>query len=197
MTYKKKALDKARKQFAEQIQEQKFRQWVFFRQWYKLKYYAAHKGIRILGDIPIFVAHDSADVWANQGLYYLKDDGQPTVIAGVPPDYFSPTGQRWGNPLYRWDVMKKNNYAWWIKRFKSAFTLVDYVRVDHFRGFEAYWEIPASEPTAMVGEWIAGPDHHFLEVIKEELGELPIIAEDLGVITEGVEKLRDDFDLPA
>lgn len=196
VTYKKKALDKARKQFAEQIQEQKFRQWVFFRQWYKLKYYAAHKGIRILGDIPIFVAHDSADVWANQGLYYLEDNGQPTVIAGVPPDYFSPTGQRWGNPLYRWDVMKKNNYAWWIKRFKSAFTLVDYVRVDHFRGFEAYWEIPASEPTAMVGEWIAGPDHHFLEVIKEELGELPIIAEDLGVITEGVAKLRDDFDLP-
>lgn len=196
IAYKPKALEKARKTHADAIEEQRFRQWVFYRQWYWVKYYASQKGIRIFGDIPIFVAHDSADVWSNQGLYYLEDDGQPTVIAGVPPDYFSPTGQRWGNPLYRWDVMKENDYAWWIERFKAAFTLVDYVRIDHFRGFEAYWEIPASEPTAINGEWKAGPAKDFFTVVKNALGELPVIAEDLGVITEGVEALRDGFNLP-
>ncbi len=194
--YDAKALEKARKIHADAIEEQRFRQWVFYRQWYWVKYYASQKGIRIFGDIPIFVAHDSADVWGNQELYYLEEDGQPTVIAGVPPDYFSPTGQRWGNPLYRWDVMKKNDYAWWIERFKAAFTLVDYVRIDHFRGFEAYWEIQASEPTAINGEWKSGPAHDLFKVVKAALGELPIIAEDLGVITEGVEALRDDFNLP-
>jgi len=194
--YDEKALEKARKEHAEAIEEQRFRQWVFYRQWYWVKYYASQKGIRIFGDIPIFVAHDSSDVWGNQDLFYLEEDGQPTVIAGVPPDYFSPTGQRWGNPLYRWDVMKKNKYAWWIERFKAAFSLVDYVRIDHFRGFEAYWEIQASEETAINGEWIPGPGHDFFQVVKDALGELPIIAEDLGVVTEGVEALRDDFNLP-
>lgn len=194
--YDAKALAKARETHADAIEEQRFRQWVFYRQWYWVKYYASQKGIRIFGDIPIFVAHDSADVWGNQDLYFLEEDGQPTVIAGVPPDYFSPTGQRWGNPLYRWDVMKKNKYAWWIERFKAAFTLVDYVRIDHFRGFEAYWEIPSSEPTAINGEWKPGPAEDFLAVVKDALGELPIIAEDLGVITEGVEALRDGFNLP-
>ncbi|MEO1291157.1 MAG: 4-alpha-glucanotransferase, partial [Chloroflexota bacterium] len=194
--YDKKALEQAREEHAEAIDEQQFRQWVFYRQWSDVKRYAEQKGIRIFGDIPIFVAHDSADVWGNQELYYLEPDGNPTVIAGVPPDYFSPTGQRWGNPLYRWDVMKKNGYAWWIKRFQSAFTLVDYVRIDHFRGFEAYWEIDASEPTAINGEWLPGPGHDFFQTVQDALGELPIIAEDLGVVTEGVEALRDDFNLP-
>lgn len=194
--YDKKALAKARKEHADAIEEQNFRQWVFYRQWYWVKYYAAQKGIRIFGDIPIFVAHDSADVWGNQDLFYLEEDGNPTVIAGVPPDYFSPTGQRWGNPLYRWDVMQENKYVWWIERFKAAFSLVDYVRIDHFRGFEAYWEIQASEPTAVNGQWIPGPGQDFFRVIKDALGELPVIAEDLGVVTPGVEALRDGFNLP-
>ena len=191
-----KALAKAAETYAQEIHEEKFRQWLFYKQWYELKYYANNKGVRLFGDLPIFVAHDSADVWANQHKYYLDEEGNPTVIAGVPPDYFSPTGQRWGNPLYRWDVMKEDNYSWWLERFKAILSLVDYVRIDHFRGFEAYWEIPAEEETAINGEWIAGPGHHFFKAVKDTLGELPIIAEDLGVITEGVEKLRDDFNLP-
>lgn len=194
--YEAKALNKARKDHEQAIDEQRFRQWVFYRQWYHLKYYAGQRGVRIFGDIPIFVAHDSSDVWANQDLFYLDELGNPEVIAGVPPDYFSPTGQRWGNPLYKWDVMKARNYDWWKSRFKSILSLVDYIRVDHFRGFEAYWEIPASEPTAINGEWISGPGHDFLEAIADEFGDLPVIAEDLGVITEGVEALRDDFNLP-
>jgi 4-alpha-glucanotransferase len=194
--YKQKALDKARKIHADAIDEQRFRQWVFFRQWYHLKYYANQKGIRLFGDIPIFVAHDSSDVWANQDLYFLEENGQQIVIAGVPPDYFSPTGQRWGNPLYRWDKMKAQGYEWWAKRFKAILTFVDLIRIDHFRGFEAYWEIPASEPTAMNGEWKPGPGHDFFQAMQDKLGELAIVAEDLGVITEGVEALRDGFNLP-
>lgn len=194
--YEARALNQAREDHAQAIDEQRFRQWVFYRQWYHLKYYASQQGVRIFGDIPIFVAHDSSDVWANQDLFYLDDLGNPEVIAGVPPDYFSPTGQRWGNPLYKWDVMKKRNYDWWKSRFKSILSIVDYIRIDHFRGFEAYWEIPGDEPTAINGEWKPGPSHDFFESIARELGELPIIAEDLGVITEGVEALRDDFGLP-
>lgn len=189
-------LKKAREQFAEPIAEQRFRQWIFFKQWYALKYYANRKGIRLFGDMPIFVAHDSADVWSNRGEYYLDEKGQPIVIAGVPPDYFSPTGQRWGNPLYRWDVMQGDGYTWWISRFRAILSLVDYIRVDHFRGFEAYWEIPATEETAIKGEWKPGPGMDFFHKVKAALGDLPIIAEDLGVITEGVERLRDDFGLP-
>ncbi len=192
----KRTMTRAQKDHADRIQEEKFRQWVFFKQWYELKYYANHKQIRLFGDIPIFVAHDSADVWANRDDYYLDEHGNPTVIAGVPPDYFSPTGQRWGNPLYRWDRMKKNGYRWWISRFQSTLSLVDYIRIDHFRGFEGYWEIPAEEATAVKGEWKPGPGQHFFGVIKQELGELPIIAEDLGVITEEVEAMRDNFNLP-
>jgi 4-alpha-glucanotransferase len=181
---------------AARIAEHRFRQWVFHRQWFAVKAYANEKGIRLFGDLPIFVAHDSADVWANRGEYYLDEKGQPTVIAGVPPDYFSPTGQRWGNPLYRWDVMQANGYAWWIRRFKAILSVVDYIRVDHFRGFEAYWEIPAEEETAINGVWKPGPRHDFFRVVKDELGDLPIIAEDLGVITREVEQLRLDFGLP-
>jgi 4-alpha-glucanotransferase len=194
--YDEKAVEKARKEHANALDEQRFRQWVFFRQWYQLKYYANAKGIRFFGDIPIFVAHDSADVWANQDLYYLHENGQQIVIAGVPPDYFSATGQRWGNPLYRWDKLKAQGYAWWKRRFKGILTFVDLIRIDHFRGFEAYWEIPAEEPTAIKGEWKPGPRHDFFKAMQDELGELPIVAEDLGVITEGVEALRDGFNLP-
>jgi 4-alpha-glucanotransferase len=194
--YDKEAIEAARLEHADAVNEQRFRQWLFFSQWFELKYYANQKGIRFFGDIPIFVAHDSSDVWSNQDDYYLDTKGYPTVIAGVPPDYFSPTGQRWGNPLYRWDVMKAKNYAWWISRFKASFATVDYIRVDHFRGFEAYWEIPATEETAINGRWVPGPNADLFEVVQGALGPLPIIAEDLGVITEGVEKLRDGFNLP-
>jgi 4-alpha-glucanotransferase len=181
--YEAGALAEARQHYAEQIDEQRFRQWLFFRQWLALKEYANRRGVRLFGDLPIFVAHDSADVWANQNDYYLQPDGYPTVVAGVPPDYFSPTGQRWGNPIYRWDVMKEKGYAWWVARFKASLTLFDYIRVDHFRGFEAYWEIPASEETAVCGNWVPGPNADLFHVVKAALGDLPIIAEDLGVIT--------------
>lgn len=190
------ALDEARKAHAERINEHRFRQWVFYKQWAEIRGYAHERGIQLFGDIPIFIAHDSADVWANRDKYYLDEKGEPTVIAGVPPDYFSPTGQRWGNPLYRWDVMKADGYSWWIERFQAILSLVDYVRIDHFRGFSAYWEIPADEETAVNGQWVPGPGAHFFKVLKEKLGELPIIAEDLGVITEDVENLRDQFNLP-
>lgn len=181
----------------ESVNEQKFRQWLFFRQWFELKAYANAKGIRMIGDIPIFVAHDSSDVWANRDLFYLDEVGNPTVIAGVPPDYFSETGQRWGNPLYRWDIMAGQNYHWWIRRVAQTLKLVDIVRIDHFRGFEAYWEIPATEETAINGRWVPAPGFSFFAALREALGsDLPIIAEDLGVITPGVQALRDDFGLP-
>ena len=190
------ALATAAANLAEQVNAERFRQWLFYRQWTALKTYANGKGIRLIGDLPIFVAHDSADVWAHQGEYFVDATGKPTVVAGVPPDYFSPTGQRWGNPLYRWDVMQVEGYQWWIQRIRALLKLVDYIRIDHFRGFEAYWEIPAGEATAVKGSWVAGPGAAFFEAIRAALGELPIMAEDLGVITPGVEKLRDDFGFP-
>jgi 4-alpha-glucanotransferase len=190
------ALAAARAECAEQINLARFRQWLFHRQWTALRGYAKDKGISLIGDLPIFVAHDSADVWAHQHEYELDEFGNPTAVAGVPPDYFSPTGQRWGNPLYRWDVMKTAGYRWWIERIRTLLKLVDTIRIDHFRGFDAYWEIPADEPTAIKGQWVAGPGAALFEAIKAALGELPIIAEDLGVITPAVEKLRDDFGLP-
>ena len=190
------ALASARVNCAAQIDLERFRQWLFHRQWSALKAYAQRKGIRLFGDLPIFVAHDSADVWAHQHEYIMDDAGNPTVVAGVPPDYFSPTGQRWGNPLYRWDIMQGAGYSWWIERIKALLQLVDFIRVDHFRGFEANWEIRANEPTAIKGRWVEGPGAPFFQAIKAALGELPIVAEDLGVITPGVEKLRDDFGLP-
>ncbi len=190
------ALNAARSRLAEQMDERRFRQWVFHKQWYALKAYAAERNVRFIGDIPIFVAHDSADVWANRERFYLDERGNPTVVAGVPPDYFSATGQRWGNPLYRWDVMQAHDYDWWISRFRATLSMVDIVRIDHFRGFDAYWEIPAEEETAIKGEWIAGPGTAFFTAVQAALGDLPIIAEDLGVITPTVEKLRDDFGLP-
>ena len=181
---------------ARPVEMHKFWQFLFFEQWLSLKAYANENGIQIVGDIPIFVAFDSADVWANTDLFFLDEDGAPQFIAGVPPDYFSETGQRWGNPLYRWQRMAKNGYQWWQARLKMTFTQVDIVRIDHFRGFEAYWEIPASEPTAMKGRWVKGPGEKFFKAMRDALGELPLIAEDLGVITPEVEALRDAFDFP-
>jgi 4-alpha-glucanotransferase len=190
------ALTAAREKYADAVESQEFRQFLFFRQWETIRSCAHRHGIKIIGDIPIFVAYDSADVWAHPELFFLDEHGKPTVVAGVPPDYFSATGQLWGNPLYRWDVLKKNNYAWWIERFRATLAVVDIVRLDHFRGFEAYWEIPFGMPTAQVGKWIKGPGADFFDALKASLGDLPIIAEDLGVVTKEMTALRDQFNLP-
>ena len=195
-TYQTTAIEEWKKNNLTGIEIQKVIQFFFFEQWSALKKYANDKGISIIGDIPIFVASDSADVWANQNLFQLNDDGTPIFVAGVPPDYFSATGQLWGNPLYNWAEMKKDGYSWWNNRIKSMLSMVDYIRIDHFRGFEAYWAIPAGETTAIHGKWIKGPDHDFFAQIKKSLGDLPILAEDLGLITEEVHALRDDFGLP-
>ena len=188
---------KWRSRLADEIQYYRYVQFLFFRQWHTLREYAHVNGVKIVGDIPIFTAIDSADVWAHRELFQLEKDGYPTVVAGVPPDYFSATGQLWGNPLYDWDYHKKTGYAWWISRIKGQLRLVDYLRIDHFRGFEAYYAIPYGAKTAMTGEWRKGPDASLFNRLKEEFGEdLPIWAEDLGIITPEVEKLRDDFGLP-
>jgi 4-alpha-glucanotransferase len=181
---------------AEDISFWKFCQWCFARQWSHLKQYASARGIRIIGDIPIFAAYQSADVWAHQELFELDENGRPTVVAGVPPDYFSNTGQRWGNPLYRWDVHEKTGYAWWIARMQHALKHFDIVRIDHFRGFAAYWEIPTNETTAIHGRWMPGPGAKLFEAFKIALGGLPIIAEDLGMITPDVVELREKLNLP-
>jgi 4-alpha-glucanotransferase len=175
---------------ADQVRFQRFLQWLFFRQWRDVKDYANGRDIRVIGDIPIFVAYDSADVWAEPELFSLDATGRPTAVAGVPPDYFSPTGQRWGNPLYRWDVMARRGYDWWIERFRRTLDLVDIVRIDHFRGFAGYWEVPASEETAVNGRWVPGPGEALFDAVRAALGDCPIIAEDLGLITEDVEALR-------
>lgn len=190
------ALSGARKQYDVAIQRQIYRQFIFFRQWSKLRSYAHQNHIQIIGDIPIFVAHDSADVWSNPHLFQLDESGKPTVVAGVPPDYFAPTGQLWGNPLYRWEVHIKNGYAWWLERIKATLDLVDIIRIDHFRGFAGYWEVPGTAKTAEIGCWVPGPGKDFFRSILQSLGDLPIIAEDLGVITPDVEDMRDSFDLP-
>ena len=195
-TRKKRALAKFIGENDEAITRHKLWQWFFYAQWLNLKGYANARGIQIIGDIPIFIAYDSADAWANPELYYLDDDGNPEVVAGVPPDYFSKTGQRWGNPLYRWKKMAKRDFAWWVSRFRSCLDFYDLIRVDHFRGFESYWEIPAENDTAEHGRWVKGPGQALFDALERELGDLPIIAEDLGIITPEVEKLRDDTRLP-
>ena len=174
----------------------KFCQWSFTRQWSKLKRYANERGVRIIGDVPIFVAYQSADVWSNQELFDLDEHRRPSVVAGVPPDYFSETGQMWGNPLYRWDVHKETGYAWWIARLGHALQQADMVRVDHFRGFAAYWEVPADAPNAITGKWEPGPGDSLFEAFEKAFPNLPIIAEDLGLITPDVLALRDQFHLP-
>jgi len=176
--------------------DQKFIQFEFFRQWKALKDYCGDRGIEIIGDMPIFVAHDSSDVWGNPELFDLDAQGHPRTIAGVPPDYFSTTGQCWGNPLYRWEVMAQTGYSWWIERTRVALTLVDLVRLDHFRGFEKYYEIPGGSVTAICGRWVEGPGDRFFAALKKALGGLPFIAEDLGYITPEVHALRDRWGFP-
>jgi 4-alpha-glucanotransferase len=180
----------------DEIEARKLWQYYFFKQWDALKRYCHDRGVRIMGDIPIFVAHDSAEVWAQPDLFHLDNNGNRTAVAGVPPDYFSQTGQLWGNPLYRWEVMAASGYAWWIERLRATLSVVDIVRLDHFRGFEAYWEVPASETTAINGRWVKGPGSAFFEAVQQALGRLPIVAENLGVITPEVESLRERFGFP-
>ncbi|HEY0664686.1 MAG TPA: 4-alpha-glucanotransferase [Gallionella sp.] len=181
---------------AEAVNFWKFCQWRFARQWARLKSYANEHGVRIIGDVPIFVAYQSADVWSHQALFELGENGRPTVVAGVPPDYFSETGQLWGNPLYRWDAHEKTGYAWWISRLRHALQQADLVRIDHFRGFVAYWEIPADALNAITGKWVAGPGERLFDAFTKAFPQLPIIAEDLGVVTPDVIALRDKFNLP-
>jgi len=190
------ALAAWKNRLTEEIEAQRYAQYQFFKQWSELKAHCHYRGIQIMGDIPIFVAHDSADVWARPELFHLDADGNPAVQAGVPPDYFSASGQLWGNPLYRWDLMAETGFSWWIDRLRSTLNLVDYIRMDHFRGFEAYWEVPGSDKTAVNGRWVKAPGGNLFEAVQESLGDLPIIAETLGVITPEVEALRDRFGFP-
>lgn len=178
------------------IATERFMQFVFFRQWASLKRYANERGIRVVGDIPIFIALDSADVWANSGQFQLDGEGRPTAVAGVPPDYFSATGQLWGNPLYDWDAMRADGYRWWIERFRAVYTLVDIARIDHFRGFEDYWSVPAGEETAINGQWVPGPGRGLFDAVRDALGDLPVVAEDLGMITKDVDELRESLGFP-
>jgi 4-alpha-glucanotransferase len=180
----------------EEIENAKMIQFFFFRQWTKLRKHAESLGIQIIGDIPIFVAHDSADVWSHRDLFYLDETGNPTVVAGVPPDYFSATGQRWGNPLYRWDRHRETKWAWWIERMGKILSLFDIVRIDHFRGFAQYWEIPAEEETAVNGRWVDSPGKELFDAMARAFPFLPVIAEDLGIITPDVEALRDGLGFP-
>jgi 4-alpha-glucanotransferase len=190
------ALDRARRDLDYAVGLHRFRQFLFFRQWRALREHAHRHGVKLFGDAPIFVAADSADVWAHPDLFLLDADRRPKVVAGVPPDYFSATGQLWGNPLYDWAKMKATGYAWWVARVKANLQQVDLVRLDHFRGFEAAWHIPFGAPTAQTGNWIKGPAADLLAALKRELGELPLVAEDLGLISKEVHSLRDEFELP-
>ena len=191
------AVESARASFAEKVAAHRFFQYVFFQQWLKLKRYANERGVRIVGDMPIFVAHNSADVWARPELFKLKEDGAPEVVAGVPPDAFSRTGQLWGNPIYDWGRMRADGFAWWVARVRETLKIVDVVRLDHFRGFAAYWEVPAEHETAERGRWVEAPGRELFETLRRALGaEPPIIAEDLGTITPDVHALRDEFGFP-
>ncbi len=191
-----KALDDFQKDHFTEVCFQKFLQFCFFKQWKNLMNYAHGKNITIIGDIPIFVSMDSSDVWSHPDLFYLDDEGNPTVVAGVPPDYFSPTGQLWGNPIYRWPLHQEQGFSWWIDRIRATLKVCDIIRLDHFRGFCGYWEVPAGNPTAEIGRWVECPGNEFLDKVKEALGDLPIIAEDLGEISEDVSALRLKHGLP-
>ncbi len=191
------ALKATAEKFKDAISYHKFLQFKFFQQWSKLRAYANDKNIKIVGDISIYVCHNSADVWANPEIFQLDPQTlEPAYIAGVPPDYFSATGQLWGNPVYDWDKLQQTNFAWWIERFRATLLYVDIVRIDHFRGFEAYWRVRAGEETAINGEWVKAPGVEFFETLGTTLGSLPVMAEDLGIITPEVEELRDRFDFP-
>ncbi|MCR4895586.1 MAG: 4-alpha-glucanotransferase [Lachnospiraceae bacterium] len=186
---KKKAMAKYREKLAEEVDFYKFQQFLFFEQWKKLKAYANKKGISIIGDIPIYVSPDGSDTWSHPELFQLDEKGYPTAVAGCPPDIFSETGQLWGNPLYDWKAHKKTGYAWWLKRLEASFKLYDIVRIDHFRGFDEYWSIPYGDETAVGGKWRKGPGYDLFGTVKEQLGDRPVIAEDLGVMTDSVVKL--------
>ncbi|MCX6285988.1 MAG: 4-alpha-glucanotransferase [Bacteroidetes bacterium] len=190
------ALKTIESRLAEQTDFHKFLQFVFFKQWTSIKDYAKKHKIRIIGDIPLYISLDSSDAWANPGEFEFDRELMPIRVGGVPPDYFSETGQLWGNPLFRWDIMKNNNYKWWMDRIRTNLTLYDVIRIDHFRGFAAYWAVPYEEKTAIKGAWIPGPGKEFFKALKNEFGDLPIIAEDLGVMTPDVEDLRDSFGFP-
>jgi 4-alpha-glucanotransferase len=187
---------KARERLAAEADAQRFRQFLFFHQWRAVRDYANQRGVQIIGDVPIFVAHDSADVWSHRGLFKLDDNGWPTVVAGVPPDYFTRIGQLWGNPIYRWDMHEWSGYAWWLDRIRATLELVDIVRLDHFRGFQAHYEVPAGSATAEHGVWVEGPGASIFDAIRNAFDDVPIIAEDLGYITPEVVELRETFDLP-
>jgi 4-alpha-glucanotransferase len=191
-----RALELARREHERTIAFERFVQYAFDRQWRELRNHAKERGVGLIGDVPIFVAHDSADVWQHRDLFLLDERGEPTVIAGCPPDYFSATGQRWGNPLYRWRRMKKTGYGWWIERLRATLLRFDAVRLDHFIGFQRYWEIAAGEPTAVKGRWMKGPGGDFFDAVRSALGDLPLIAEDLGETTPAVYALRDRYSLP-
>lgn len=199
-TRQPEALARARRQLAERIEGHEYRQWQFFEQWLAVKRYADEHGVRIIGDIPLYISEDSADVWANTNLFHFDKNLRPTVVAGVPPDYFSKTGQLWGNPIYRWDVMARNGYRWWIDRFRMGFVQADAVRIDHFRGFYNYWRIPAGEPTAVKGRWVRGPGADLFRAVTAALSDVAIIAEDLGYFDPksraGVDALRKKFGYP-
>jgi 4-alpha-glucanotransferase len=190
------ALQEAHRRLAHTVGQHKFRQFLFSRQWTALRKYAREKRIKLIGDLPIFVSADSADVWANPELFLLDAKRRPTQVAGVPPDYFSATGQLWGNPLYNWEKLKQTGYAWWVARVRAVLEQVDVVRIDHFRGFEAYWAVPAGETTAQNGRWVKAPGAELFERLRGALGGLPLIAEDLGLITPEVDELRERFHLP-
>jgi 4-alpha-glucanotransferase len=190
------ALQAAQRELSSRIGRQKFLQYVFFRQWSSLRNYSREKGIQIIGDIPIYVDYDSADVWAHPELFKLDENKKPYVVAGVPPDYFSKTGQRWGNPIYRWDILMERKYPWWTQRFAHNLTLFDFVRIDHFRGLVGYWEIPATEETAVIGKWVEAPALDFFNHLQKEFPGLPVIAEDLGLITPDVRQVMDHFRFP-
>jgi 4-alpha-glucanotransferase len=190
------ALAREAEKLAAEIAAHKFFQYEFFQQWQALRDYGRERNIRVIGDVPIYVAHDSADVWANREIFLLDPGGRPAKVAGVPPDYFSATGQLWGNPIYNWALLKETGYQWWVERLRSALRLYDIVRIDHFRGFEAYWEVDAQEATAIDGRWVKGPGRELFVALQKHLGELPVIAENLGVITPEVEAIRHEFHLP-
>jgi 4-alpha-glucanotransferase len=190
------ALAEWRTRLAPEIDRIQLEQFLFYTQYFALKRYGADRGVLIMGDVPIYVAHDSADVWANRALFKLEPDGRPRVQAGVPPDYFSETGQLWGNPIYEWEALQRDGYQWWIRRMKAAFDLFDVVRLDHFRGFEAYWEVPGDAENAINGRWVKGPGIALFEAIHRALGPVPIVAENLGLITPEVEALRQACNYP-
>lgn len=190
------ALEQARARLAERLDYLRFEQFLFLRQWSELKAYANQRGVKLFGDMPIFVAHDSAEVWANRELFDLDAQGLPRKVAGVPPDYFSATGQRWGNPLYDWKRMQASGFAFWLARMHTQLAMFDLIRIDHFRGFEAYWEIPAEDEHAINGSWVAAPGDALFDRLHEEFDPLPLVAEDLGIITPEVEALRQRYNLP-